>query len=394
VTDRSDQAPLGKREEGRLLVADDDSAVLRAYESLLARQGWSVEKARDGLEAKELLQKGTFDVIISDINMPGHGGMNFLRSVRELDLDVPVILVTGTPSVETSIRAIEYGVFRYLLKPVSNEVLVDTVSRAARLHKIAQLKRRAFEIAGLEGTWIGDRAALEKRFERGTELLWMAFQPIVSWRDRRVFGYEALLRSDEPTLKNPLEFLEEAERLGKVHELGRAIRAHVSDAARQLPGEAKLFVNLHASDLNDPSLLDSCSPLSAIAHRVVLEVTERSSLADVKDVTSQIESLKAMGFQIAVDDLGAGYAGLTSFTQLEPEIVKLDMSLVRGVDVHTKKQSIVGSMRKLCDELGMVVVAEGVETPAERDALVELGCDLLQGYLFARPERGFPQPRW
>ena len=79
---------------------------------------------------------------------------------------------------------------------------------------------------------------------------------------------------------------------------------------------------------------------------------------------------------------------------LEPAIVKLDMSLVRGIDSHPRKQSIVRAMTRLCGELGMLVVAEGVETTSERDALAGLGCDLLQGYLFARPVRDFAAPRW
>ena len=126
----------------------------------------------------------------------------------------------------------------------------------------------------------------------------------------------------------------------------------------------------------------------------MLEVTERASLYGVKNIAASVAKLKGLGFQIAIDDLGAGYAGLTSFTQLEPEVAKLDMSLVRGVDADSRRQSIVRSMRKLCDDLGMMVIAEGVETPEERDMLVELGCDLLQGYLFARPERAFKEPRW
>lgn len=381
-------------DEKRLLLVDDEQALLRVQESVLSRDGWKVETARDGLEAKQAVEKRSFDVIVSDINMPGYGGLAFLRGVRERDLDVPVILVTGAPTVDSSIRAIEYGVFRYLVKPVMNDQLVEVVNRAAQLHKLARLKRQALEIVGAEGKGLGDRAALESRFDSGMKLLWMAYQPIVSWRHRRVFGYEALLRSDEPTLTAPHDFLEAAERLGRVHDLGRAIRAKAAEEARLLPRSATLFVNLHASDLGDDTLRDSCQALSGIAHRVVLEVTERVSLDGVEDVPSQIKALKAMGFRIAVDDLGAGYAGLTSFTQLEPQIVKLDMSLVRGIDTQPKKQSIVGSMKTLCDELGIVVVAEGVETPAEREMLAELGCDLLQGYLFARPARGFPKPRW
>jgi EAL domain-containing protein (putative c-di-GMP-specific phosphodiesterase class I) len=101
-----------------------------------------------------------------------------------------------------------------------------------------------------------------------------------------------------------------------------------------------------------------------------------------------------MGFRIAVDDLGAGYAGLTSFAMLEPELVKLDMTLVRDIDRSPTKQKLVRSVAGLCKELGMMVVGEGVETAAERDVLISCGCDLLQGYLFAKPDRPFPGHRW
>jgi EAL domain-containing protein (putative c-di-GMP-specific phosphodiesterase class I) len=101
-----------------------------------------------------------------------------------------------------------------------------------------------------------------------------------------------------------------------------------------------------------------------------------------------------MGYRLAVDDLGAGYAGLTSFALLRPDVVKLDMSLVRGVDANPIKQTLVGTMAGLASEMGMRVVVEGVETIAERDTLIELGCDLFQGYLFARPTAEFPPISW
>jgi EAL domain-containing protein (putative c-di-GMP-specific phosphodiesterase class I) len=125
-----------------------------------------------------------------------------------------------------------------------------------------------------------------------------------------------------------------------------------------------------------------------------LEITERSSLDEVKDVRSRVAALRELGFSIAVDDLGAGYAGLTSFTLLEPEIVKLDMSLVRDVHQNSTKQKVVRSMTALAKDMGVIVVGEGVECKAERDALVDLGCDLLQGFLFARPGRPFPEVTW
>lgn len=383
---------MQQAETNRVLLVDDDAVLLRAYKRVLTQEGWAVETALDGLEASQRLQEGAFEVIVSDINMPGYGGLGFLRGVRERDLDVPVILMTGKPTVDTSVRAIEYGVFRYLLKPLNQDTLVETVGRAARLHKLARLKRRALEIAGTEGRWLGDREALEARYKRANELLWMAFQPIVAWRERRVFGYEALLRSDEPTLTAPGDILEAATRLGRLRELGRIIRAKSAELARHMPSDARLFINLHASELADDALLDAATPLARIASRVVLEVTERESLEGVSDASARVQALRKLGFQIAIDDLGAGYAGLTSFAQLEPDVVKLDNTLVRGIDALPKKQSIVQSMKKLCDELGMLVIAEGVETPAERDALAAAGCNLFQGYLFARPERGFTAP--
>ena len=148
------------------------------------------------------------------------------------------------------------------------------------------------------------------------------------------------------------------------------------------------------TDLTDPALSDPESPLSKIAHRVVLEITERSSLDEVRDARRRVAALREMGFRIAVDDLGAGYAGLSSFTLLEPEIVKLDMSLVRDIHVTSTKQKVVRSMTALSKDMGMIVVAEGVETTEERDCLLDLGIDLLQGFLFAKPGPPFPGVTW
>jgi EAL domain-containing protein (putative c-di-GMP-specific phosphodiesterase class I) len=127
---------------------------------------------------------------------------------------------------------------------------------------------------------------------------------------------------------------------------------------------------------------------------VVLEITERSSLDTVADLRSKVARLREMGFRIAVDDLGAGYAGLTSFALLEPEIVKLDMTLIRGVHQSRTRQKLIRSMTALCKDMGMLVVGEGVETLEERETLRELGCDLLQGYLFAKPGAAFPDVNW
>jgi len=153
-------------------------------------------------------------------------------------------------------------------------------------------------------------------------------------------------------------------------------------------------VNLHPSDLGDPALLADRALLEAHGGNVVLEVTERETLDHLPDPRSLVAALRKLGCRVAVDDLGAGYAGLTSFAQLEPDIVKIDMSLVRGVDRDRRQAHILGRIVQLCHDLGVQVVAEGVETVEELEELLRLGCDLFQGFLLAQPAAGFPAPVW
>jgi len=378
----------------KVLLVDDDHSILRAYSAVLERARHQVEKADDGDDALECLRSDSVDVVVSDISMPRMNGLEFLRAVRERDLDVPVLLMTAAPDLQTAMKAVEYGALRYFGKPVEPADLLEAVHRAAILHRMAKLKREALDLVGKDVKWLGDRATLEVRFGSALDSLYLAFQPIVSWRDRQVYGYEALVRTAEPALARPDNLLQAAERLDRLRDIGRAVRAGVASAAPEAPVGAVLFTNLHSADLDDEDLYDPGSPLSQVADRVVLEITERASLDGLKDVRTRVADLRRLGFRIAVDDLGAGYAGLSSFALLEPEVAKLDMSIVRDIDTEQRKQSIVRSMAKLCEELGVLVITEGVETPTERATLSELGCDLLQGYLFARPDRGFQLPRW
>jgi EAL domain-containing protein (putative c-di-GMP-specific phosphodiesterase class I) len=199
-----------------------------------------------------------------------------------------------------------------------------------------------------------------------------------------------LVRNEEPTLRSPVDLFAAADRLGRLKELGRIVRNRVAATAAGGPNAGQLFVNVHASDLDDDSLTDPSSPLSAVAGRVVLEITERVPIERIRDIGSRVAQLRALGYRIAVDDLGAGYAGLTTFAQLEPEVVKVDMSLIRGLDQSPTKKKLLRSIVGLCRDLGIQMIAEGIETEAERDALIGLGGDLCQGFLFARPNRPFP----
>lgn len=375
----------------QILVVDDVIEILEITSEILGEAGYAVITAESGKVALEELRKRAFDLVLTDIEMPDATGVDILRAVRERDLDTPVILITGNPRVETAVQALELGALRYLVKPVQSRQLLDAVQHGVRLHQLARLKREALAAIGDSGRLVSDRAGLESVFSRGLSGLWLAYQPILRADDGKLYGQEALLRTSEPAIPHPGAFLDAAERLGRVLDLGRAVR---SIAARDLSGfdSQTLFVNLHPLDLGDAELLAEEAPLAPHAPRVVLEITERASLDGIGDLRGSTARLRQLGFRIAIDDLGSGYSGLTAFAALEPDLVKLDMGLVRGVDRQPLRRKLIRSIAELCRGLGILVLAEGVETEAEREALTEAGCDLLQGFLFGRPAPPAPRP--
>ncbi|MCL4818699.1 MAG: EAL domain-containing protein [Vicinamibacteria bacterium] len=371
-----------------VLLVDDDEDVLFTLEAVLSEAGHRVESARDGHEATVRLQDADrFDVIVSDIGMPGMDGLQLLQEVRARGVDLPVILMTGGPGIDTAIKAVELGALRYLLKPVESSALRGAVETAARLTRIGRWRREAHEYMSRGGP-AEDGSQLGRSFDAALGSLTLLGQPLFRAASGEQAALEVLVRSGAPGLEGPGALFAAGERLGRLQDVGRAIRALAADVA--LPEGVLLFVNIHAADLLDEQLYDAAAPLARRAGQVVIEVTERASLERISDLRGRIGRLRALGYRIAVDDLGAGYAGLTSFAALEPDVVKLDMSIVRGIDADAMKARLVRSMTGLCRELGIQVVAEGVETAGERDEVTRLGCDLIQGFLLGRPQ---PLPR-
>ena len=378
----------------RILIVDDERLLLASMTRVLADAGYETLTADNGREAVALLDAQSFDAIISDIKMPEMDGIQLLRAVRERDNDVPVVLMTAAPDLATAMEAVSFGALQYLKKPFDLGELKKVVARAVQLCRMARVKKEALLLLGDGAFGASDRAGLEVSFQRALDTLWMAYQPLVRASDRSLFGYEALLRSNEPALPGPLAVLDAAERLRRLADLGQRVRAAAAGPIPNAPAGSLIFVNLHAADLNDRTLASPDSPLGEFAHRVVLEITERASLDVVDDPRARIAELRSVGYRIAIDDLGAGYAGLTSFANMDPQFAKLDVSLIRDIDKDRTKQRLVRSMTALCTDLGITTVAEGIETPAERDTAIGLGCDLLQGFQFAKPGVPFPTFVW
>jgi EAL domain-containing protein (putative c-di-GMP-specific phosphodiesterase class I) len=359
---------------GRVLVVDDDDIFLKVCRTVLRRAGFQVDAVSSSTEALERIRGNAYDAIVSDIRMPGGDGISLLRAARNQDPTLPFVLMTGAPTVETAISAVEHGALRYMQKPFDVDNFVSVVSEA---------------VARRVGA--ADLPALNRRLDRALAGLSVVYQPIVRSGAGTILAYEALLRSGAPDINGPGDVLELAERTNRLFDVGRAVRARAASDVLLLDPSILLFVNLHPADLEDPELYSTDAPLAAQSRRVVLEVTERASVSHLTSLDQHMRALRGMGFRIAVDDLGAGYAGLTTFARVRPEFVKLDASLVRDINSASVQQLVVSTVLDLARELGALVVAEAIETEAERAALTQLGVDIMQGFYFARPGKPFVQ---
>ncbi len=364
-----------------MLLVHADAREADRLAKLLAEKGLETTAVNDGGAAIDELVRHRFDVLVLDSELPQTPALELVRVIRAYDIEVPVVVLAhdATGWVGAGVQLVA--------KPVDAAVLVRTVARGKSARReTKRLRASELQISAPPPDMPED---LDVVFGRALDQMWLAFQPILKEGEPRVFGYEALMRSREKKLGTPGDILSAAESLGKLDVLGRRVRSLAAEALTTAPPDAHLFVNLHSRDLLDHALFDSATPLTTLASRVVLEITERANVEDVDDVSARLSILRFHGFRIAVDDLGAGYAGLTSFATVEPEFVKLDMSLVRNLHASPVRRRLVASMVDACRDLGSHVVAEGVESPEELVALRALGCDLFQGYLFGRPAPSF-----
>lgn len=208
----------------------------------------------------------------------------------------------------------------------------------------------------------------------------VVYQPIVDLRTGEPFAYEALLRTSEPG-QGPLQVIGRALDSSICGELGRVIRGLAVEGCPS----SRLFLNIHPSELDEGWLVRPDDPIFNHEHEVFIEVTESTQLGQNSWCVGSLEELRGKGARLAVDDFGAGFSNLIYLSDLSPDIVKLDRKLIQRLHTDGRKQSIVRNMVHLCHELRARVVAEGIETLGELDAVASCGVDFAQGYLIGRP---------
>jgi EAL domain-containing protein (putative c-di-GMP-specific phosphodiesterase class I)/GGDEF domain-containing protein len=224
--------------------------------------------------------------------------------------------------------------------------------------------------------------------------VYIVYHPIVVTETREVYGYEALARGRHRALRSPEVLFGVAEEANLIWELSRLCRRRAIEGMDEYlePGQF-LFINIDPHDFRDPTFryLDLDELGVEDPDRIVLEITERTAITDYPTFQGYLEEFRARGFRFAVDDAGSGYAGLGSIANLEPDFIKLDISLISGIDANFMKQNLVETMVQFANDHGIKVIAEGVEREEEWETVRRLGVHFTQGFLFhtvaARPVR-------
>lgn len=215
-----------------------------------------------------------------------------------------------------------------------------------------------------------------------------AYQPIVDVRSREVFAHEALVRG--PAGESALSVLSQVNDDNR-YRFDQACRTKAIKTAAELGMPSRLSINFLPNAIYRPELCIRATLHAARAHafpieRIIFETVEGEQVDDGKWLAKVLREYQRIGFLTAIDDFGAGYAGLNLLADFQPDLVKLDMGLVRHIDTQRPRQAIVRHIAGLCSELGIQVIAEGVETADECRCLMDLGVHLLQGYHFSKPK--------
>lgn len=220
-----------------------------------------------------------------------------------------------------------------------------------------------------------------------TRAVYVDYHPIVHATDGTVFGYEALARGNMRSLRRPEVMFDVAAQAGMIWELSRLCRNRAMEGIAQLLGpDEVLFINVDPHDFADPEFGDSAFD-TVDAGRVVIEITERTAIKDYPKFRERLRAFRDRGFRFAVDDAGSGYAGLGSIANLEPDFIKLDISLINGIDSNLTKQDLVETLVQFANDQGAMVIAEGVEHGREYSVVQSLGVHLVQGFYLHRPQQ-------
>jgi EAL domain-containing protein (putative c-di-GMP-specific phosphodiesterase class I)/DNA-binding NarL/FixJ family response regulator len=380
----------GESVAARVLIADDDANVRDALRELLESEDGIdvVAVADDAGTAIDAAARARPDVAILDVKMPGGGGPVAARGILMASPATRIVALSAYGDRASILEMLRAGAMAYVVKGSMADEVTQTIQRvllgeSAFSADVAATVVRELtdQLAGKEEAEAA-RARITARvrsvIQRGG--VRPVYQPIVDLSRGLVSGVEALARFDSGL---PAQWFEDAEGVGLREELEAAALTVALAGLPALPPTAYLALNVSPSTLMrfDLGQLLRSAPLE----RLVIEMTEHAPVADYEGLNGVLRPLRDQGVRVAVDDAGAGFASLRHILLLAPEIIKLDISLTRGIDGDRPRRALSYALCAFARETQTAIVAEGIETEDELHALRDIGVTHGQGFLLARP---------
>lgn len=378
-----------------VLVVDDSPSNVLLLRSLLLRQGMErIETETDARQVGARLPQIHPDLVLLDLHMPEVDGFEVLAQVQAYAAGtyLPVLVLTADTTTTARNRALGLGAQDFLTKPLD---ITETCLRIANLLQTRELYstlRRSVSPATPhhaddEGT-ARTRERIEHVLRNGTRDI--VYQPVVETQTLRTVGHEALSRFSDPAHGGPERWYADAFSVGLGIEMEWSAAVAALSYLDRAPAPLFLAVNMSPATALYMLEHDLCTP--EMASRMVIELTEHVPVEDYSAVRGAFAGLRTQGARLSADDLGAGYAGFRHLVRLQPDIIKLDISLISGIHRSTEKRALTRAMVSFAQEVGAQLIAEGVEEPQELAVLQDLGVPWAQGYLLGRPGPFAPVP--
>ena len=368
-----------------VLVVDDNPADVAFLQQLLIRQGLErVYTETDSRKVHRLLAKHKPDLVLLALRMPHVDGFAVLAQIRKFAAGgyLPVMVLTADTTTVSRNRALVEGAQDFLTKPVD---ATEVVLRIANLLQTRQLYATLRYLTAVQTQPGGEHAEVLARI-RGVlqdKTLTHVFQPIQDLNTGATVGHEALSRFPDPTLGGPDRWFADAFNVGLGVDLEWLAATSAVTYLDTAPPEMFLTVNMSPATVMHLVENELCQP--ALWPRIVIELTEQVPVEDYPALQRALAPMRSQGARLSADDLSSGYAGFRHLLRLQPDIIKLDISLIAGINRNHEQQALTRALLTFAYEVGAQVIAEGIEEPAELNTLQDLGVPWGQGYLIGRP---------
>jgi EAL domain-containing protein (putative c-di-GMP-specific phosphodiesterase class I)/FixJ family two-component response regulator len=380
----------------QIFVVDDEVANVRLMTRILESEGYtSVRAFTDSAAALAAASLFCPDLVLLDLHMPHVDGLDFLASLRAHAEDefVPVLMVTGDVTRTALRSALERGANEFVTKPIDADEMLLRVRNLLSIRRAYQeLRDTNAELAEELRVRTRDDDDVAADREHRADVIRaiaarggpaMVFQPIVELASGAAVGVEALARFGSEPDRGPDAWFADAAALGLGTELELSAIESALRHLSELDPSLIVAVNVSAATMLEPAFRARLSswPLS----RMSFEVTEHQPVDDYDPLAEVTAELRDRGALVCVDDAGAGYASLRHILQLHPNVIKLDLTLVRDIDSDPVKRALASALTRFASELGAALTAEGIETASELATVRALGVDFGQGYFIAQP---------